>query len=374
MVNKERMINEFKNLIKFDSESFKELDISLYLFNKLKSLGLKVKIDDAGHKLYDNPKATGNIYGYLEGDKDLEPIILSSHMDTVSPGINKEAIIENDIAKSKGESVLGADDITGIVTILEVLTIIKEKKLRHPDIEVVFFIAEEAYCKGSSLFDYSILKSRHAYVFDLAGDVGTIAISAPSIVSIKITIEGKAAHAGFEPEKGISAILAYARFISKLKMGRIDSNTTLNIGTVEGGSGKNIIPNLVISEGEIRGMNDSKIKDIIDELADLLEKEVLPLGAKYKFEYNQNISSYKIDENNYVVRQYKKALNGLGYGNPKLIDTFGGSDNNNFNKNGIEGIVISNAMNKIHTKEEYFLISELLKSVNITLKLMTMED
>lgn len=371
MVNKERMINEFKNLIKFDSESFKELDISLYLFNKLKSLGLKVKIDDAGHKLYDNPKATGNIYGYLEGDKDLEPIILSSHMDTVSPGINKEAIIENDIVKSKGESVLGADDITGIVTILEALTIIKEKNLRHPDIEVIFFIAEEAYCKGSSLFDYSILKSRHAYVFDLAGEVGNIAVSAPSIVSIKITIEGKAAHAGFEPEKGISAILAYARFISKLKMGRIDSNTTLNIGTINGGSGKNIVPNLVISEGEIRGMDDSKIDEIINDIDDLLKKEILPLGAKYKFEHYKDIQAYRIDKNNYVIKQYEKALKSLGYGSPKLIDTFGGSDNNNFNKNGIYGIVVSNAMNDIHTTHEYFKISEFIKSAEIALKLVT---
>ena len=371
MVTKERMLEEFKNLIKFDSESFKELDISIYLLDKLKSLGLEVEIDDVGHRLYNNPKGTGNIYGYLKGNTKGEGIILSSHMDTVSPGLNKEAIIEDGLVKSKGNSVLGADDITGIVSILEVLTIIKENNLKHPDIEVVFFVAEEPFCKGSSLFDYKKLKSKYAYVLDLSGKVGTIALSAPTIVTLNFKINGKAAHAGFEPEKGISAIVAFSNFVSKLKLGRIDNETTFNIGTINGGSGKNIIPEVVLSEGEIRGMNDEKIDFLIKDIENLLDKETKALGATYSFTYKKDIKAYRINKNHYLVSRYQKALNELNYGDAIIVDTFGGSDNNNFNLNGIEGVVISNAMNDIHTTHEYFSVDEFIKSAKILLKLVT---
>lgn len=371
MVNKERMLEEFKNLIKFDSESFKELDISIYLLNKLKSLGLEVEIDDAGHKLYDNPKATGNIYGYLKGNTKDEGIILSSHMDTVSPGLSKEAIIEDGIVKSKGNSVLGADDITGIVSILEVLTIIKENNLSHPDIEVVFFVAEEPFCNGSSLFDFKKLKSKYAYVLDLSGKVGTIAVSAPTIVTLNFKINGKAAHAGFEPEKGISAILAFSNFISKLKLGRIDFETTFNIGTINGGSGKNIIPDLVVAEGEIRGMNDEKIDSLLKNIENVLDRETKALGASYSLTYKKDIKAYRINKDHYLVSRYKEVLNELNYGDAIIIDTFGGSDNNNFNLNGIEGVVISNAMNDVHTTHEFFLVDEFVKSAKILLKLVT---
>lgn len=371
MINKERMIKEFKTLIKFDSISFMELDISLYLVNKLKELGLEVEMDNVGHILNDNPKATGNIYGYLKGNAKGEGIILSSHMDTVAPGINKEAIIENGIVKSKGNSVLGADDITGIVQILEVLTIIKENNLPHPDIEVVFFVAEEAFCKGSSLFDFSKLKSKYAYVLDLSGKVGTIAISAPTVISLKITINGKAAHAGFEPEKGVSSILVFSNFVSKLKLGRIDYETTFNIGTVNGGLGKNIVPDLVVSLGEIRGMDDKKIGNLLEDIENTLDIEAKKLKATYLFEYEKNISSYRINKDSYLVNRYREALKELNYGEPLLIDTFGGSDNNNFNLHGIEGIVLSNAMNNVHTTNEYFEIDEFVKAANILLKLVT---
>ena len=370
MVNKDRLLKEFHNLIKFDSLSFEELDISLYLLNKLKSLGLTVEIDNAGHILKENSKATGNIYGYLKGNTPGEGIILSSHMDTVSPGINKRAIIENGVVKSFGESVLGADDVTGIVSILEILEIIKENNTSHPDIEVLFFIAEEPFCKGSSIFDYSKLKSKYAYVLDLSGKVGTIAISAPTIVSLKIEILGIASHAGFEPENGVSAILAFSNFLTKLKLGRIDFETTLNIGTINGGYAKNIVPNLVVAEGEIRGMNDSKIDLLLNNIETILEEETNKLNANYKFTFDKDVKSYRINSNSFLVNKYRDALSKLNYGEPIIIDTFGGSDNNNFNLHGIEGVVISNAMNDVHTTHEYFEIDELIKSTNILLELI----
>ncbi len=374
MINKERIINEFNKLISFDSLSFHEKNIYEYLINKLKSLGLKIIVDDAGKKLSNNNDSGNNIYAILEGNKKGEPILFSSHMDTVSPGINKKAIIDGDIIKSSGDTILGADDVTGIVSILEALNIIKENNLSHPDIEVVFFVAEEPYCKGSSVFDFNIIKSKIAYVLDLQGSVGTAAISAPSIFSFEIDVLGKSAHAGFEIEKGISSILISSEAISKIKFGRLDENTTLNIGTINGGDGKNIVPEKTIIKGELRSNNRIYALDILNNIKDVFDEVSKKYNGISKFSYNEDIMAYKIDINSYVVKRYQNALNSLGYGKAILVDTFGGSDNNNFNKNGILGIVITNAMNNIHTKNEYFKISELIKSINITLKLMTMED
>ena len=374
MINKERIINEFNKLISFDSLSFHEKNIYEYLINKLKSLGLKIITDEAGKKLSNNIDAGNNIYAILEGNKKGSPILFSSHMDTVSPGIGKKAIIEGDLVKSSGDTVLGADDVTGIVSILEALTIIKENNLSHPDIEVVFFVAEEPYCKGSSVFDFNIIKSKIAYVLDLQGSLGTAAISAPSIFSFEIDVLGKSAHAGFEIEKGISSILISSEAISKIKFGRLDENTTLNIGTINGGDGKNIVPEKTIIKGELRSNNRIYALDILNNIKDVFDEVSKKYNGISKFSYNEDIMAYKIDINSYVVKRYQNALDSLGYGKAILVDTFGGSDNNNFNKNGILGIVITNAMNNIHTKNEYFKISELIKSINITLKLMTMED
>ncbi|MCR4898472.1 MAG: M20/M25/M40 family metallo-hydrolase [Acholeplasmatales bacterium] len=374
MINKERIINEFNKLISFDSLSFHEKNIYEYLINKLKSLGLKIIVDDAGKKLSNNNDSGNNIYAILEGNKKGEPILFSSHMDTVSPGINKKAIIDGDIIKSSGDTILGADDVTGIVSILEALNIIIENNLSHPDIEVVFFVAEEPYCKGSSVFDFNIIKSKIAYVLDLQGSVGTAAISAPSIFSFEIDVLGKAAHAGFEIEKGISSILISSEAISKIKFGRLDENTTLNIGTINGGDGKNIVPEKTIIKGELRSNNRIYALDILNNIKNVFDEVSKKYNGISKFNYIEDIMGYKIDKNSYVVKRYQNALDSLGYGKAILVDTFGGSDNNNFNKNGILGIVITNAMNNIHTKNEYFKISELIKSINITLKLMTMED
>lgn len=375
MINEKRIIDEFVNLATFDSLSFHEKNISNYLYDKLKKLGLEVTMDNAGHILNDNDEATGNIYGILKGNVKGKPILFSSHMDTVAPGIGKKVIIHSDgLVTSDGKTVLGADDISGIVTILETLEVIKENNLPHPDIEVLFFIAEEAYCAGSNIFDFSKVKSKNAYVFDLSGKVGTIANGAPTIIQFKAHIKGKSAHSGFEPEKGISAILVAAHTISNLKLGKIDNDTTANIGLINGGEALNIVPENVIVEGEIRSFDDNKALNLVLEFKNQFENSANLYNALIDFTFDKKIKAYNVSFDSYVIKRYEKALKELNIGEANIIKTFGGSDNNNFNKNNIEGIVVSNAMNNVHTTEEYFYIDELKKSILIALKLATMED
>lgn len=372
MINKQRLTDSFKALAAFDSESFYEKEIADYLYKNLIDLGLEVVRDEAGRIIRNNEKATGNIYGILKGDTEGEPVLFAAHMDTVAPGIGKKVIIHEDgRVTSDGTTVLGSDDITGIAAILEMLEVIKENQLPHPDIEVAFFVAEEPYCIGSSVFDYSVIKSKKAYVLDLDGPVGRIANAAPSIIQFEIKIEGKSAHAGFEPEKGISSITAASKAIERLKLGRIDESTTANIGKIIGGSGKNVVPGVTYVEGEVRSLDNSKALSVIRNIKETFENAAKEMGAHVTFESKEMVRAYKVEVESQTVKAYTAALASLGYGEPEIITTFGGSDNNNFCMHGIEGIVISNAMNAVHTTNEYFYIDDFVKSTEIIIKLAT---
>ena len=373
MVNKEIMKKEFEKLISFDSESFHEREIYNYLKNKLIELGLDVKTDDVSSK-FDSHDGGNNIYGFLKGNVEGESILLSSHMDTVKPGIGKKVVYHDDgKVTSDGNSVLGSDDVTGIVEILEALYQIKENNLKHPDIEVAFFVAEEPFCVGSKYFDYSLIKSKYAYVFDLSGEIGTIAISAPTILSFDINVIGKSAHAGFEPEKGISAIAIAAKAISNLKLGRINEYTTLNIGLISGGTVRNAIPDNVVLKGEIRSSIHEKALETLDYVITIFDYVSKEYGGSITYNSEENIHAYKISSDSILIKNYQNALDKLGYGKCNIIDTFGGSDNNNLNKNGIEGVVLSSAMNNVHTKEEYYYLEDFYKAAEIAIKLVTLD-
>ena len=375
MINKERVIEEFKRLVSFDSESFKEIEISEYVYNTLKDLGLDLTIDNAGDLLarengFDFKHSKGNIYGYLKGTGN-DSVLFSSHLDTVSPGINKKAIIdENGVIKSDGTTVLGADDISGLVSIIEALRIIKENNLKHKDIEVLISIAEEPYCQGTKYFDFSKIKSKKAYVLDLDGPVGNAAISAPSIISFTIEIFGLSAHAGFHPEDGINAITILGNALSKIKVGRLNEKTLLNFGKVYGGLQRNSVPDYVNIIGEVRSLDREEAIQTLDGVKAIFEEEALKIGGKIKLDYDVKIEAYNVKKDSDTVKDFINALSKLGYKGPELINTFGGSDNNNLNKHGIQGIVISSGMNLCHTVNEYTSVDELIKSIKIVLTLM----
>lgn len=375
MINKERLLNEFLHLISFDSESYHEREIADYLKKELISLGLEVDEDDANIKnaIYHNfdPKlSSGNIYGFLKGNIKGDSILLSSHMDTVSPGKHKKAIIEDGIVKSDGTTILGSDDATGIASILEALRVVKEKHLKHPDIEVIFFTSEEPYCKGSRVFDYSKIKSKIAYVFDLSGKVGNVAISAPSIISFSAEIFGKSSHAGFNPEDGVSSILLASKLITNIKSGRVSSDTTLNFGVISGGTLNNIVPDYAKITGEVRSSIHNKALHEIKKLDNELKRIAKEYNTIYELKYDIEIEAYRVNEDELVIKKYKNVMDKLDIKDYSLIDTFGGSDGNNLNKYGIKSVVVANAMNNCHSKDEFFYLDDFYKSALIALHLI----
>jgi len=370
MINKERLINEFINLTKFNSESFNEAEIEKYVIKKLEALDLDVKLDNASISLRRyNENPSNNLYAYLKGNGN--GLILSAHLDTVSPGNFKRAIIENDKIKSDGTTVLGADCLSSVAAILEVLKVIKENNLPHRDIEIAFFVAEEPFAKGSRYFDYSLLKSKNAYVFDLEGNINNVAIAAPSIISFDLKIIGKAAHAGFRPMDGINAISILGDSLKEIKLGKIDDNTTVNIGLINGGTGINIVPDLIGLKGEIRSLDNDRALIELNKLKNIFENNAKFYNGSIEFNYEIEFSAYNILKNDDIIKDYENAISKINNNKINYIKTFGGSDNNNLNMNGIRGIVIGNGMRNVHSKDEYILIDDLYDTARLILNLVT---
>ena len=367
MVNKSRILEEFCTLVGIDALSYHEREIADILKLYLSELGFEVKEDNAG-TFYDGN--CGNIYGYLAGDLKEDPLLFSAHMDTVGPGHNKKAVVHEDgLITSDGNTVLGADDISGIVAILEAVRTIKENGLSHRSIEVLFPIAEEVYIRGSEVFDYNIIKSKEAYVLDLSGPVGTAALSAPTLISFTAQIQGKASHAGFSPELGINAIAVAAKAISQISQGRIDEETTVNIGLIEGGKARNIVSDLCIIKGEIRSLTHDKALSEAKIMERIFSEITSASHATLEFSTEFGCLSYKVEEKHPVVKRFQKVCEKLGI-DTQFTSTFGGSDNNNFMRNGITGIVIACGMNEVHSSTEYTHIDELVKCANIVVQLM----
>ncbi|MBC7960570.1 MAG: M20/M25/M40 family metallo-hydrolase [Vallitaleaceae bacterium] len=367
-INPDRMITEFTNLVSIDSKSYEERAMADYIKARLLSLGFTVTEDDWGNRFGGN---CGNVYGYLEGDQTLSPLLFSSHMDTVEPCTSKKAVVGDDgIIRSAGNTILGADDCAGIAAILEALSTINETNSIHRPIEVLFTVAEEVYCKGAAAFDFSKLHSREAYVLDLTGPVGTAAYKAPTLLSFTVKVKGKSAHAGFAPEEGVHSILACAKAISTLKMGRMDTETTLNIGVIKGGTANNIIPDTCEVTGEIRSYSHDTALQTAERVRHHFIDAVSIFGATAEFELQVQVVAYETAIDHPVIERFQDicANNQLPF---SLVSTFGGSDNHHLASHNIIGIVIANAMNGCHSCEEYTTVEELIHITELTYGLMT---
>lgn len=367
MIDVKRITEDFIQFTAFDSVSFSERKTADRILERLRSMGFEAEEDAAGQAYSGN---AGNIYGFLKGTFSGEPLLFSAHMDVVQPGTGKKAIVHDDgKITSGGDTVLGSDDICGIVEILHGIEHVLQEGIPHRDIEVLFSIGEEVYCKGAALFDYSKIRAKEAYVLDMSGTIGTAAIQAPSIISFRIEMKGKAAHAGFEPEKGIHAIAAMSDFIGKIKQGHIDKDTTLNIGTVSGGTATNIVPESCVCTGEIRSYSHDRALRCIEDLKNALNKNAGETGTTFTLDTEIHIQTYRIEENEEVVKRFRKACGVLGL-EGKTIRTFGGSDNNCFVLNGIRGIVLSCGMNQVHSVKEYTTVEDLEKGAGLVAQLI----
>ena len=367
MINEKRLIESFMELVRIDSISREERNLADFLIEKLENLGLEVIVDQAGEKVGAN---SGNIIAKLNGNtKAATPIMFAAHMDTVVPGKNINPLREGEKIISTGETILGADDKAGIAAILEALHLIRENNLLYGDIEILFTICEEVGLCGAKNLDVSQLKAQIGFILDAGGQVGQIIISAPSQNSLDFTIRGKSAHAGANPEEGINAIQVAGVALSRMKLGRIDEETTANIGIISGGKATNIIPDEVILKGEVRSRNEGKLEKYTKELKKITEDTAQEFKARAEVKINREFHCYNLSPDDQVVKIARKAAKDIGL-QSLLRPSGGGSDANVFNKKGLSSVVLAVGMEKVHTIEEYILIKELKNATEYILSII----
>jgi tripeptide aminopeptidase len=338
-------------------------------------MGAEVHIDDAGRKIGGE---TGNLLARFPGTAPGEPFLLSAHMDTVGPAGDIRPQAHKDRITSDGSTILGADCKAGIAVILEVIKTLEENKIPHPPIEAVFTISEEMALLGAKFLDYSKLRSRYGLIFDNEQALENVITSAPAADKMDIKVHGAAAHSGVAPEKGISAIKVVSDAISGMKLGRIDSQTTANIGFISGGNAINIIPPLVELSGEARSHDPAKLKKQTRHMEDCLKRAVKKVkvraGGKlllprYEFLLEQKFPNLRIDKANPVLPLIAAAMREEGL-KMKPSASGGGTDGNIMYGHGIKAPILSTGMRDVHTTHEYLDLKDFFGCARLTLKVL----
>jgi tripeptide aminopeptidase len=356
MINQDRLIKTFFDLVKIDSPTGSEQAVADYLMAQLKDLGFKTRIDK-----------TLNLTAFLPGNG--EPILLSSHMDSVPPCHGIQPRIEEGIIKSSGDTILGGDDRAGVAAIMEALMVLRDQALPHRPIEIAFTAQEEPGLLGSAVMDFTQFKSKMGVVFDYDGPVGAIIVSAPATYNMDVTITGRAAHAGAVPEKGISAILVAAEAMMNMKLGRLDEETTANVGMIRGGLARNIVPETCEVVAETRSRRQSKLERQKNAMVRAFERAAKKHRAKLDIKMRFAYPAYHIPARAPIVQHTSAAMERIGR-KPVLGVAGGGSDANQFNAHGIQSIVASIGIEKMHSTQEFIPVPELVKCAELALELV----
>lgn len=367
MVNEKRVVDELIELVQIDSETKNEANIARALKEKFTALGLDVREDDSAEK---TGHGAGNLICTLKGNKPgADPIYFTSHMDTVVPGNRIKPIIEDGYIKSDGTTILGADDKAGLAAMLEAVKIIKEQKITHGDIQFIITVGEEAGLVGAKALDRRFIKAKYGYALDSDGLVGDIITAAPTQAKIHVTVHGKTAHAGVEPEKGVSAITIASKAIANMPLGRIDEETTANIGKFEGGTQTNIVCDLVHIEAEARSLVREKMDAQVAKMKKAFQEAAQQMGGSIQFKSEVMYPNYKFDESERVVQIAKQAVQSIGR-TPRLLQSGGGSDANVIAGYGIPTVNLAVGYENIHTTNEKMPIKELVKTAELVVAII----
>ncbi|MFA5516227.1 MAG: M20/M25/M40 family metallo-hydrolase [Desulfuromonadales bacterium] len=366
MINRQRITEEFSRLAAIASPSRKEGEIARYLTERFRRLGAEVLIDDAGEKA---GSESGNLIArFAPFGRTAEAFMLSAHMDTVEPAMGVRPVLHEGVFTSAGDTVLGADDKAGIAEIIEALEVIRERKLEHGPLEVVITICEEIGLLGAKLLDPDLLAARRGIALDTSG-IDLLIHRAPGANKLRVEIVGREAHAGIAPEKGISAIEVAARGIAAMRLGRIDDETTANIGTIGGGQATNIVARQVFLEGEARSHDPEKLERQTAHMVACLEEAAQAsvhdidgrrIAAEVRAEVVAEYPRMVVRPDASVVQLVLDAGARLGR-KIEVRGAGGGSDANIFNHHGIETVILGTGMTHVHSVEESVRVEDMVR-------------
>ncbi|MBA4538210.1 M20/M25/M40 family metallo-hydrolase [Bacillus aquiflavi] len=367
MVNNDRLLNEFLELVQIDSETKNEAKIARVLKEKFSKLGVEVFEDDT---IEQTGHGAGNLICTIPATKDgVDPIYFTSHMDTVVPGNGVKPLIKDGYVMTDGTTILGADDKAGLAVMLETVRVLKEQNISHGEIQLIITVGEESGLVGAKALNPSLLKAKYGFALDSDGKVGNVVVAAPTQAKIKAVIEGKTAHAGVAPEKGVSAITIAAKAVAKMPLGRIDEETTANIGSFAGGQQTNIVCDRVDILAEARSLVPEKMEAQVTKMKNAFETVAKEMGGKADVTVKVMYPGFKYGEGDLVVEIARKAATKIGR-ECKLLKSGGGSDANVIAGFGVPTVNLAVGYEEIHTTNEKIPIEELTKLAEMVIAII----
>ena len=367
MINRKRTLQEFMEMVTITSSTRGERAIADLLKRKLAEAGLAVEEDAVGEKIGGN---AGNLIARLPGNVAGAPcVMLSAHMDSVEPCAGIRPQLKDGVITSAGDTILGSDCKSGIVPILETLRQLKEQNLPHGEILALFTVAEEGGLHGAKNVDPAKIHADFGYALDGGGAPGVVTTMAPGQNRIEIVVHGKTAHAGLAPEEGVNAIVLAGKALAEIPQGRIDFETTCNVGLIKGGTATNIVADRVEVTAESRSRNMEKLAKLTDEITGVFARVVEAGGGKVDISVQKKYDPFVLSESAVVITTAVEAAKKLGFA-IRVEGTGGGSDANFFNIYGIPCAILGTGMSKVHTKEEYILEEDLYRTAEWTLEII----
>jgi tripeptide aminopeptidase len=350
----------FLELARIPSPSGEEAAVSAHVRAYLRDLGIAVEEDAAGNLLAHLPAAGG------DGGA---PVFLCAHLDTVPPSGRIEPVVADGIVTNGAGTILGADDKAAVAVLLEATRLLLAESRPHAGVELLFTTREETGLEGAFAFDVSRLRARIGFVYDYSGPVGEIVVATPSGRAIDVLLTGRPAHAGINPEDGRSAIVAAARAISDLRIGRIDDETTANVGLIEGGSALNVVPAHCRIAVEARSRDERKLAELLQEILDCFSFAATISECEVEATVEDKYRSYRLAPDDPALVLAQAALDRAGF-TPRHVEVGGGSDANVFNERGLHCVNVANGMANVHTAEEQIAVADLEAMVSVTLELV----
>ena len=351
----ERMVRQFMEMVRIDSESGNEACFMAYLLREVKAIGGAAALDDYGNLIASFPAA---------GCAGAAPVLLSCHGDTVKPGVGIEPVLADGIIRSAGNTILGADDKAGIAEVLEALRVAPVR----PPVEFAVSRQEEVGLLGVKALEFSRLTARRGFLMD-NDTLDTIVIGGPTYVALDVKVVGRAAHAGMEPEKGINAIRAAAKAIAALRLGRIDHETTANVGVVSGGVIRNGVPAECSFLAECRSGDHAKATALAAEMTRVIRSEVEGAGAAAEITVDEKCRAVRIPEDAWAVRIAKQALATVGV-DAKAVFITGFTDASIYNNHGIEMAVVGIGARDEHATTEHIAVADMEKAVRALVEML----
>lgn len=373
MINRERYVQQFMDLVRIDSHSRKEGAIMRRLQADLEALGATVEYDGAGAAVGGE---IGNLVARLPGTRSgAPPLFLNAHVDTVVPGEGVKPRVEGDVVRTDGTTVLGGDDKSGVAVIVEVLRTLQEEGIPHGDLDVVFTICEEVGLLGAKHLDYGRIRAREGIALD-SDSPDEIITEAPAACRLEFRVHGLAAHAGVRPEAGISAIRIASEAIGRMRLGRLDAESTANVGVIEGGKATNIITDFVLVKAEARSHDERKLARQVAHMQRRLQRAATrhtvardgaTVAGRVEETVTRDYPRMRLAQDLRIVRLITEAGRRLGR-TISLRRTGGGLDANIFNERGITVATFGTGQHENHTLNEYLDIPQSLRAAELMLE------